>query len=87
MKRNFNGFQVVEATDRTLTIRMDSGTQYTLWRGLDKNYKRLFKLQIKGVFYRTPDTKNRLARNEYTGDLIQVEITRYNVGSLTKAGW
>lgn len=87
MKKVFTQFEVTSATETTLTVRMFSGETYTLWRGLDHNYKRLFKLQLNGEFFRTPDFAGGLARHEFTGETIPVQITRYNLGSLTKAGW
>ena len=87
MKTTFNTFKVIAATETTLTVRMYTGEEYTLSRGLDHNYKRLFKLQLNGEFFRTPDFAGGLARHEYTGTTIPVQITRYNLGSLTKAGW
>ena len=87
MKKVFTKFKVTDWTDTTLTIQMFSGETYTLWRGLDHNYKRLFKLQINGNFFRTPARSGGLARQEYTSETTPVKITRYDLGSLTKAGW
>ena len=87
MKKVFTKFEVTSATETTLTVRMFSGETYTLWRGLDHNYKRLFKLQIDGKFFRTSDRAGGLARQEYSSETTPVTLTRYDLGSLTKSGW
>ncbi len=87
MRRQFSTFSVIAHTANTLTVRMNSGTEYTLLRGLDQNYQRLFKLQLGNEFFRTPRKSGKLARSESSGRVVPVELTCYNLGSLTKAGW
>ena len=50
MRTQFSTFSVIAHTVNTLTVRMNSGTEYTLLRGLDQNYRRLFKLQLGKEF-------------------------------------
>lgn len=86
MRRQFSTFSVIDHTINTLTVRMNSGTEYTLLRGLDQNYRRLFKLQLGKEFFRTPRKSGEYARSESSGRVVRVELTCYNLGSLTKAG-
>ena len=87
MRTQFSTFSVIAHTANTLTVRMNSGTEYTLLRGLDQNYRRLFKLQLGKDFFRTPRKSGEYARSESSNQLVKVELTCYNLGSLTKAGW
>ncbi len=87
MRRNFNGFRIVEVTENTLVVEMNSGTMYTLTRGLDYQYPEKFKLEINGEFFRTPTVSRHNAIGQVTGQQIPVEFTSGNLRSITNAGW